>query len=238
MILYYVRHGQSANNALYAATQSDKDRVMDPELTEMGVKQAERVAQMICAGHPRIRPYGVEPADFGVTHVYTSLMVRAVHTAQPIARALNLPLLGWKDIHEGGGIFLEDRVTGANVGYPGSSRAELTARFPELVWPAEADPASWWNRPFEDPSERLDRAKRVLAELLRRHGESENRVVFVSHGGFFYWFMNAVLGLTPRRDLGFHAFNTSISCLEFPSGAGVEVRYINRVDHLPPELIS
>jgi 2,3-bisphosphoglycerate-dependent phosphoglycerate mutase len=238
MILYYVRHGQSANNALHAATQSDKDRVKDPELTERGVQQAERVAEMLCKGHSFTNIYTPNMTGFGVTHLYCSLMVRAIHTAQPIARTLGLPLLGWKDIHEGGGIFLDDPVSGQPVGYPGNTRAELAGRFPELVWPEDADPAGWWNRPFEDPSERLDRAKRVLAELLRRHGGTEDRVVFVSHGGFFYWFMNAALGLAPRRDVEFHVYNTSITCLEFTPANVVQVRYLNRVDHLPAELIS
>lgn len=238
MILYYVRHGQSANNALHAATQSDKDRVKDPELTEMGVRQAERVADLLCNGHPFTNVYEPHKTGFRVTHLYSSLMVRAITTARPIARALGLPLLGWKDIHEGGGIFLDDPVSGQSVGHPGNSRAELSGRFPELVWPEDANPAGWWNRPFEEPAERLERARRVLAELLRRHGGTEDRVVFVSHGGFFYWFMHAALDLAPRRDLEFHIFNTSINCLEFDPAKGVAVRYLNRVDHLPAELIS
>jgi 2,3-bisphosphoglycerate-dependent phosphoglycerate mutase len=238
MILYYVRHGQSANNALFTATQTDRNRVKDPELTELGGRQAERVAKALCEGHPYVRIHAPLNGGFGVTHLYSSLMVRAVNTARPIALALGLPLLGWKDIHEGGGIFLEDPVSGETVGYPGSSRMELTDRCPELIWPEDANPQGWWNRPFEDPGERLGRARRVLAELLRRHGETEDRVVFVSHGGFFYWFMHAALGLEPRRDLDFHIYNTSISCLEFNTPRGVEIRYLNRVDHLPAELIS
>ena len=238
MILYYVRHGQSANNALFAATQTDRNRVMDPELTELGVLQAARVAGALCCGHPLIRARDQGFPGFGVTHVYSSLMMRAIHTAQPIARALGLPVLGWTDIHEGGGIFLEDPLTGVLTGYAGSTQSALGERFPELVWPAGTSPDGWWNRPFEDPSDRPLRARRVLAELLRRHGDTDDRIVFVSHGGFFYWFMNAVLELTPRRDLGFHIYNTSITCLEFSPINGVEVHYLNRSDHLPPDLIS
>ena len=238
MILFYVRHGQSANNALYEATQTDRNRVMDPELTEAGVRQAARAAEALCSGQPLTRSRAGGAGGFGVTHVYCSLMVRAVHTGQPIARALGLPLLGWTELHEGGGIFMEDPDTGTLTGHPGNSRTALTGRFPELVWPADAGSDGWWNRPFEEPAERPGRARRVLAELLRRHGGTEDRVVFVSHAGFFYWFMNAVLEMAPRRDQWFHIYNTSISCLEFSAEAGVGVRYLNRVDHLPAELIS
>lgn len=242
MILYYVRHAQSGNNALFDATQNDRERVMDPELTELGVRQAARVAEALSCGRSLIQASSPESNGFGVTHLYCSLMVRAVHTGQPIARALGLPLVGWTDLHEGGGIYLEDVDTGRLTGYPGSSHTILTERFPELVWPTGTSRDGWWDRPFEEPAERAGRARRVLAELLRRHGGTEDRVVLVSHGGFFYWFMNAVLDMAVRRNLGFHIYNTSISCLEFspkfsPEG-GLEVHYLNRVDHLVPEMVS
>lgn len=237
MFLYYVRHGQSANNALYDETGSDVDRVLDPELTPVGVRQAACVAEALRSGHPLVQSRGDEPAGFGVTHVYCSLMVRAVHTGQAIAHSLGLPLLGWTDLHEGGGIWLTDRTTGAPVGHPGNSRADLAARFPELVWPADAREDGWWNRPFETIEERSQRARRVLAELLRRHGGTEDRVVFVSHGGFFHWTMRALLNLDGRGETWFHMYNTAITCLEF-DGKGGGVRYLNRIDHLPDELVT
>ena len=238
MILYYVRHGQSANNAMFDQTGSDQNRVQDPELTETGLRQAERVAGLLASGQPleRSRPEGAR--GFGITHLYSSLMVRAVNTAQPIAQALDLPIRGWKDLHEGGGIFLEDPVTGVKTGYPGATREQFAARFPELAWPADAARDGWWNRPFEEPEERPLRAKRVLDELLRRHGNTEDRVAIVSHGGFFYWFMNAVLETTPRRDQWFHMFNTGVTAIEFSEHRGAGIRYLNRLDHLPFELIT
>ena len=78
----------------------------------------------------------------------------------------------------------------------------MNARFPELVWPEDAPPDGWWNRPFETHEARGVRARRVLAELLRRHGGSDDRVAFVSHGGSFNSFMRAALDLTDRREFG------------------------------------
>lgn len=238
MLLYYIRHGQSANNALFDATGTDTDRVLDPELTLIGIQQAARVAEALRCGQPLHHSNAEELGGFGVTHVYSSLMVRALLTGQAIARALNLPLLGWTELHEGGGIWLADRETNTPVGYPGNSRVALCERFPELVWPADAREDGWWNRPFEEREERPLRARRVLDELLRRHGGSEDRVVFVSHGGFFYWLMRAVLGLPPHEDAWFHMYNTGITCLEFDGDGSVGVRYLNRVDHLPYDLIT
>ena len=237
MILFYVRHGQSANNALFDATGSETDRVKDPELTPNGLLQGSCVAELLRSGYPLTRTTPSEPG-FGVTHLYCSLMLRAVHTGQFIARALGLPLTGWTDLHEGGGIFLENALTGELVGHPGGNRAELCARFPELVWPADAREDGWWNRPFESIPDRKARARRVLAELLARHGGTHDRVVFVSHGGFFYRTMCAVLDLPDPEGLWFHMYNTAVSCLEFSDDGAAGVRYLNRIDHLPADLIT
>src|SRR5512141_1759451 len=103
MILYYVRHGQSANNALFDATGTETERVLDPELTPTGQKQAACVAQMLCDGQHLSRSRASSQAGFGVTHLYCSLMTRAVHTGQFISQSLGLPLTGWTNIHENGG---------------------------------------------------------------------------------------------------------------------------------------
>jgi 2,3-bisphosphoglycerate-dependent phosphoglycerate mutase len=238
MHLFYIRHGQSANNAMYEATGTDEGRVMDPELTPVGVRQAARVAESLRCGQPLLRLDGTGSVGFGVTHLYTSLMVRSVHTGQAIARALDLPLLGWTDLHEGGGIFLEDPVSGIYTGYPGSTRAALCARFPELVWPEDTRQDGWWNQPFEPHEARPIRARRVLGELVRRHGGSDDRVAFVSHGGFFNSFMRVVLDLPEPQQVWLNMYNTAITCLEFSDKRPVSVRYLNRTDHIPSELVT
>lgn len=46
MELYIIRHGQSTNNLNFALTNSYRNRVEDPELTELGRLQAEALAEL------------------------------------------------------------------------------------------------------------------------------------------------------------------------------------------------
>ena len=122
MLLYFIRHGQSANNALFDATGFEVGRVQDPELTPAGLQQAALLALAVSRNQPFFRPQVLETNGFGITHLYTSLMVRAVLTALPVSEALGLPLTGWTDFHEGGGIYLDDPLSGPRVRYPGATR--------------------------------------------------------------------------------------------------------------------
>lgn len=238
MQLYFIRHAQSANNALYDATGADQGRVMDPELTPLGHAQAARLAHTLAHGHPGARADADAPGGgYGITHLYCSLMVRAILTADAAAQALDLQPIGWVDIHEGGGIWLADEATGEPVGKPGNPRSLLAQRFPRLHLPPEATEAGWWNRPFEEKPDRMLRAQRVVAHLLERHAGTDDRVGLVSHGGFYNYFLCAALGLPRGENFWFVSNNTGISRLDFNDG-GVDVIYLNRTDHLPPEMIS
>jgi 2,3-bisphosphoglycerate-dependent phosphoglycerate mutase len=240
MQFYFVRHGQSANNALYDRTGASTGRSHDPELTEIGWRQAECVAKFLAQSDPTVVITGRDPqnlAGFGITHLYCSLMVRAVGTGSAISEALGLPLHAWEDLHEEGGIYLDDAGTGQKVGKPGHNRAYFEANYPRLVLPQHMGDAGWWNRPYEEDDERPVRASRFLAELLARHGGTDHRVALVSHGGFYNHILAQVLGLLHPERHWFVLNNTAITRLDFGETA-VDVVYMNRVDHLPRELIS
>jgi 2,3-bisphosphoglycerate-dependent phosphoglycerate mutase len=261
MQLYYIRHGQSCNNALYRLTSSYSGRSEDPDLTELGIQQAKKLAEFIHDGKEAGYPGNPEPeaAGLGLTHLYTSLMVRAISTAQQIAQKTGLPLTAWRDLHEGGGIYQFHPETGEPVGLPGKPRWYFQERFPELALPDDLDETGWWNRPYEDRRERQARARRVLSELLQRHGGCKHRVALVSHGGFYNHFLSALLnlqdgGAQPSPEavqaeidenmilgtdatIWFSLSNAAITRIDFEPG-DVRIRYQNRVDHLPAELIS
>jgi 2,3-bisphosphoglycerate-dependent phosphoglycerate mutase len=246
MHFYFIRHGQSENNRRWAENGSYEGRVADPPLTKVGERQAELVARFLAAPG---RPSDIADADaqdvrgFRITHVYCSLMERAVATGHRVAEALDLPLLGWTDIHETGGMFLYDEETETHLPQPGHGRSYLLSHYPRIELTDEVTEAGWWNRPFEQKAERTPRARRVRDALLARHGGTDDGVAFVSHGGFYNYLLRAILGLpdlepeeAPDR-LWFAANNASITHIAFDGDRRV-VMYLNRVDFLPTDLIT
>jgi 2,3-bisphosphoglycerate-dependent phosphoglycerate mutase len=202
MQFYFIRHGQSANNELYARVDSHRGRHQDPELTARGRRQAECLARFL--SQPRSVTVNdardrQNAAGFGLTHIYTSLMVRAVHTATIVGEAVSLPIVAWEDVHEEWGIYLADEATGERVGLPGKDRSYFQAHYPDLVLPGTLGDAGWWSRPAEPVEERIPRARRVYRTLLERHGGTEDRVAVISHGGFYQCLMTVLLDI-PLED--------------------------------------
>lgn len=247
MQLYFIRHGQSMNNAHWQDPNYQESP--DPALTEIGQEQAQYLADFLeksqpISQHPDWNPHNRR--GFGLTHIYTSLMERAVYTAAPIVRKLGLPFIAWIDIHESGGIFGRDGDAKLK-GLPGKTRSYFEQYFPELALPASLDGFGWWrNRPFETEEQAHLRAGRVWAELLARHGDQEGqpeqRVAFVSHGGFFVHLISAMLDL-PRRQASnglkswFLLSNCSISRFNIYKDE-LTICYLNHTNHLPNQLVT
>src|SRR5258708_4975179 len=210
MQLYFIRHAQSANNALFAAGKGVEVRSHDPALTPLGQRQAECLAEYLARSNPGAATDTVDsqnPRGFGFTHLYCSLMLRAVATGTAGA----LPPAG-----------------------PG--RADFARDYPDLVLPVSLDDAGWWPRPFEDEAERPERARRVLADLMARHGDND-RVAIISHGGFYNQLLGALVEVQPPYRLSYLMNNTGISRIALIP-AGRYVVYQNRCDHLPDELVT
>jgi 2,3-bisphosphoglycerate-dependent phosphoglycerate mutase len=246
MELYFIRHGQSVNNANW--NNQDYEESPDPTLTENGLEQARLLAEFL-KKKQTITTYqewnSQNRYGFGLTHIYTSLMERAAFTAAPIAQALDLPLIAWKEIHEEGGIY--SRETQSKMkGLSGRPRSFFMENFRTITLPDDLDETGWWNRPFEAEDERQPRADQVFSELLARHrdreGQPEHRVAFVSHGGFFMRLVCAILKLPWRQaSLGLRSWfllnNCSISRFDI-RGKEITFAYVNRTDHLPDHLIT
>ncbi len=247
MQFYFIRHGQSENNYLWDRTGSNQGRSQDAELTPVGRQQTEILAQFLRRADPSAVAHGRDSqnaAGFGITHLYSSLMVRAVATGTLVADALGLPLVAWMDAHETGGIYLEDDQTGeragqpgGRVGQPGKGRSYFETHYPGLVLPESLDEAGWWNRPFEEPEQRPVRAQHFLRDLLERHGNSDDRVAVVSHGAFYNHLLATLLKMPERGNLWFVLNNTAITRIDF-CAEGIDVVYLNRADFLPKELIT
>jgi 2,3-bisphosphoglycerate-dependent phosphoglycerate mutase len=242
MELYLIRHAQSTNNAL--ADQSQ--RVCDPPLTALGLRQAEAAARHMAEGlTPEVVKYGsvedtgaAQRRGYGVTRLYCSPMRRALQTAQPISQALGLPPEVWVDIHEQGGIYLEHDEETGRVGYPGLTRAEILADFPAYRLPDAVTEQGWWRSGYEEWSVCQGRAIKVAHTLRQWAAGSTERLALVSHGGFLDALLKALLDQLPGRNLFYHHYNTAITRLDFREDGRLGLRFINRVDHLPPELVS
>ena len=233
MQFYFTRHGQSENNLLYDQTGASVGRSPDPELTAIGRQQAEILARFL--RDPQANNYHRE-GGFGITHLYTSLMVRSLATGMIVAQGLELSLVAWEDLHETGGIFLDDEKTGKRIGQPGKSRGFFEANYQNLVLPSTVSKSGWWNRPFEEREQSTARAERFLRELYKRHGKSEDRVAVISHGGFYNVLLRVLFTIEDEYPW-FALNNAGITRMDF----GMEefgVVYMNRMDHIPKELMT
>jgi 2,3-bisphosphoglycerate-dependent phosphoglycerate mutase len=241
MRLYFIRHGQSENNALWEETGSSRGRSEDPELTRAGHEQAALLAEFLKKQRDahRSESGNWEPTRdyFGFTHLYTSLMVRSVATGTYVARALDLPLNAWPEIHECGGIFLEEDGDINRVGLPGKPRSYFVEAYAGLVLPETVGEEGWWNRPFEAYEDRPLRARQVLDTLLSRHGNTTDHVAIVSHGGFYMELMRVLFQIENER-CWFVMNNTAISRFDFRDDGEVAMIYHNRTDHLPVRLVT
>jgi broad specificity phosphatase PhoE len=258
--LYIIRHGQSTNNALGI---DQAQRVFDPPLTDTGHAQARAVAKYLAEGlnyealvaishTPEGRAAAAEGLgsrangsalhpSFTLTHLYTSAMHRALQTAAPIAEATGAAPEIWIDIHEHGGIYLEEG--GVIKGFGGRTRGQIMEEFPLYVLPELITDAGWWDTKagMEDISLCRARAMRVARSLRERathEATAEDRVALVTHGTFIDSLLKAFYSLLPGETFFHWHYNTAITRVDILRDGRIIVRYINRIHHLPPELIT
>lgn len=229
MQLYLVRHGQSFNNTL----PDGAGRMADPHLTEAGEKQAPLVAKHLAEGATK-DPYnaGGATSGFGITRLFTSAHLRCLQTSAPIAEALDLDPEVWPDVHEECGIWMDGEET-----CPGMTRSEIAAQFPRVTIPDSIDDDGWWNRPRETEAEWVARAARVAETLWQEHADTDERIAIVSHGGFIKDLIGALVAGGPLQTEAVSIRNTAITYFAFEAGQLI-LGYVNRIEHLPPELVT
>lgn len=245
MELYIIRHGQSTNNAVM---EDRKLRVADPPLTEAGHRQAHLLAQYF-KDSVNIEDIVLMPTEderrlngsrHRITHLYCSAMHRAMQTAKPLGETLGLRPEVWIDIHEHGGIWIDE--DGAQVAKPGLTRAQMLAEFPDYQLPDSVTDEGWWSHDGEESLElTYVRAERVAEALLDRAHSIDgkhDRVALVTHGTFIDCLIKALLN-RGRDDTHYHwHYNTGVTRLDFRERGLRLMRYINRVSHLPLEIVT
>jgi 2,3-bisphosphoglycerate-dependent phosphoglycerate mutase len=231
MQLYFIRHGESTNNVLGTSV----GRTQDPTLTLTGLKQAEAVAAHLAdKDHPESRH---EDAGYHFDHLYCSPMTRALQTAQPIAQALGLQTEVWVEIHEQGGIYL-DAPDGQQIGYPGLTRQAILEQFPGYRLPDNVTDEGWWTGGYESIGQAAGRAIDVAERLLQRAYQGDEILALVGHGMFTNLLLKALLNQLPSAGVYYRHYNTGITRVNIEPDGFVELRYLNRVNHLPPELLT
>lgn len=246
MEVYIIRHGQSTNNALM---ENQHLRVEEPPLTDVGHQQAVHLAEFLRDAHnlEDVVRQGVDSEQretfmpHTLTHLYCSPMLRAMQTAQPIAAALGVKPAVWVSLHEHGGVFKEHE--GEVHGFPGMTRTQILEQFPDYVLPDNVTEAGWWDasQGMEHITGTYARASRVALDLRARAQSPEtagDKVALVAHGMFIDSLIKAFLHNLPS-DRYFHwHYNTAVSRVDLVEGGVVVIRYVNRVTHLPVDLVT
>ena len=150
-----LRHGQSEFNVHIAATRRDPG-IADPRLTEHGHVQAERAAKAL--KHERIARIVVSPYS------------RALQTADPVARLLDVPIVVHPVVRERYGY-------ACDIGTP---RSELMQRWPDHDFSHIEE--VWWPSDDEPADSVIARASAFRTEMAARSDWSDTLVV--SHWGF------------------------------------------------------
>lgn len=247
MEIYLIRHGQSTNNILTEANWHT--RTHDPELTKVGHQQARKVADFLASASnleelvriPVDAPERHQPYPHTITHLYCSPMYRALQTARPISKALGLTPSVWLDIHEVGGIHYEKE--GELIVLGGKTRTEILAEFPDYHLPETLTEDGWFNRALgrEDWAGCQARAIRVCSALWMRAENprtQDDKIALVSHGGFINAFLKTIVNIAPSPRLDFWHYNTAITRVDLEVGGTTVIRYVNRVTHLPLDLLT
>lgn len=219
MELYIIRHAESENNA-----RPLEERVADPPLSEMGRRQAERLA-------PRIQH--IQP-----TRLYVSPFRRALETMAPYMKIGEVMPEAWCDLHEQGGV-----MHGVSLetfeGWPGMTRDEMLAAFPAVQLPDDIDHRGWWKcRPYEPIERAVLRAERVAVRLREDFAHTDERVVLITHGLFMSLLISALMGLPWA---GYDRFgdiaNTAVTRFTVTREYN-RLGLLNCVRHLPEEWIT
>lgn len=241
MQIFFIRHGQSENNKLWTEIGNEKDRSEDPKLSELGMRQAALLGKFLYSSDRESSLYLQQDMHnvrgFGLTHIYASLMWRAIETASYTAELYDLPINGFEPIHEGGGIYLEDPITGEKNGQPGKTPEQLMAGFPRLRLDENVNHKGWWNRPYEAFESRVPRAKQALEWLLNKHSGQDDHIALFSHGAFYNYFVAAMMSINQRPTLWLDLNNCAISRFDVHP-EGISMVYHNKVDYLPTDWVS
>ena len=194
--LYLIRHAQSEGNTGEDLTTGD------PELTDVGRAQAERL--------------GKRMTDARLDALYASPLRRTQATALAIADTTGLEIVSKEDLRE------------VTLGQPDFDIRELPIAEQQKIERQVLDDGTWDAFPgSEGSAPARKRIQGVLDEIIAAH--PGQRVATVVHAAFIQTYVSIVLGL--ERDFIYYPFNASICSVRARDDRRVIWR-LNDVSHL------
>lgn len=228
--LVLVRHGESLNNVIAAREgitreQFEASREADPNLSELGLRQAESLGRFLVGDTPdgtrreEILPIGA---------LYVSPVKRAMRTLSPAARLLGLSPQVWTDCFEVGGIYHVDGTSCRGI-----TRAEMHELFPTYLLPEDVTAEGWYTLSGRETDEQAHRRAEGTAQRLRLLAGSaarpEGTLLLLTHHDQ----LNLLLKKLLRDEAtDFVHANTGISCLDLGADGNASVVFLNCTDHL------
>ena len=201
--LCIVRHGETAWNAEHRVQGQ-----LDIPLNNIGLRQAQAVGRAL--------------KDERFDAIYSSDLVRARQTADPIANILSMKILLEKDLRERHyGIF--ERLT----------YAEVKIRYPEDYARFEARDPEYAFRTGEALKDFSARSISILTRIVEKN-PGRNVLVF-THGGVLDMLYRHITGLSLSAERTFGIPNAGLNRVELTS-AGWEIRSWADVGHLDSAL--
>jgi len=223
MLVYLVRHGQSAGNVPGIQGGANRD------LSEIGKAQAEATGNALVGA--------------GIATILASPLTRALRTAQLMATHLNAVIEAWPELAEANRALWKlakkrrkahfDGEPGQDVGLTADEVREM---FPGVASVGFSGDEAWWNKQrVEGRGKTYRRARKVVKRIRRRWGESDEAVAVIMHGTFGSVLLTTLSEAAPTDYNCFSQHTCGISLVEI-TGEGTRLRYANRVDHLPGNL--
>ena len=200
--LILVRHGESEANALKIFTGQ-----LDYDLSEEGKEQAKMVASYLVTHEV-------------IDHVYASDLIRAVHTADPTAAMLDLP------------VHTDSRLREVDLGdWSGTPLLGKEDSDPETFRLRKEDPSHVRYPNGEYMPEFYDRVIAGITEIAEKY--PDQTVMIATHGGAIRAFSAFAAGYSREEMACFRdpISNASIHIFEWNSGKATPV-VANFTDHL------
>ena len=233
MKVLLVRHGESANNAMFKHLEKTrpndtreqlleewrKQRSEDPQLTIQGVEQGKQVSQFYS----------------NILHgqnvfVYSSPTLRGLQTADQFVKYIKIaePVNVLDTLYERDGIYHTYR----NV--ISKSKTELETMFPQFNY-SLLKQGSWYKLDHkETPEEAEERSRRIVNTWLLSDSfinqHMNDVVVLIVHRELMSLILEAFVN--GKSNISFFHDNTATSLINIQSKDDIEIKWVNRFDHI------